>query len=59
MCLSISEHKRSLEAGWNEEPWAYNFKSQFSQAQFSLYNTEDITGTGLTFHIEQICKSVY
>lgn len=36
MCLSISEHKRSSEAECNEEPWAYVFKSQLSQAQFSL-----------------------
>lgn len=34
MCLSISEHKRSSEAEGNEEPWAYIFKSQLSQAQF-------------------------
>lgn len=32
MCLSISEHKRSSKAEWNEEPWAYVFKSQLSQA---------------------------
>lgn len=36
MWLTISEHKRSSEAQWNEEPWAYVFKPQLSQAQFSL-----------------------
>lgn len=52
MCLSISEYKRSSKAEWNEEPWAYVFKSQLSQAQFSLYNTEDVTGTGIGFDRE-------
>lgn len=52
MCLSISEHKRSSKAEWNEEPWAYVFKSQLSQARLSLYNTEDITGTGISFDME-------
>lgn len=38
MCLSISKHKRSSKAEWNEEPWAYVFKSQLSQGRISLYN---------------------
>lgn len=52
MCLSISVSKRSSEAEWNEEPWAYVFKSQLSQAQFSFYNAEDVTGTGISFDSE-------
>lgn len=52
MCLSISAHKRSSEAEWNEEPWAYVFKSQLSQAQFSLYNAGDVTRTGIRFDSE-------
>lgn len=48
MCLSISEYKGSSEAEWNEEPGAYVFKSQLSQAQSPLYNTEDVTGTGIS-----------
>lgn len=52
MCLSISEHKRSSKAEWNEKPWAYVFKSQLSQARLSLYNAEDVTGTGISFDRE-------
>lgn len=48
MCLGISEYKGSSEAEWNEEPGAYVFKSQLSQAQSPLYNTEDVTGTGIS-----------
>lgn len=49
MCLSISEYKGSSEAEWNEEPGAYVFKSQLSQAQSLLYNTDDVTRTRISF----------
>lgn len=39
MCLGIREHEGSSEAEWNEEPGAYVFKSQLSQALSLLYNS--------------------
>lgn len=49
MCLSIRVYKGSSEAEWNEEPGAYVFKSQLSQALSLLYNSEDVRGTGISF----------
>lgn len=48
MCLDIREHVGSSEAEWNEEPGAYVFKSQLSQAP-SLYNSEDVRRAGISF----------
>lgn len=48
MCLSIRDYKGSSEADWNEEPGAYAFKSQLSQAPSLLYNRED-SATGISF----------
>lgn len=49
MCLGIREYEGSSEAEWNEEPGAYVFKSQLSQALCLLYNSEDVRGTGISF----------
>lgn len=49
MCLRIREYEGSSEAEWNEEPEAYVFKSQLSQALSLLYNSEDVRGTGSSF----------
>lgn len=43
MCLDIREYKGSSEAEWNEEPAAYVFKSQLSQAPSLLHNSEDVS----------------
>lgn len=52
MCLGISEYKGISETEWNEEPGAYVFKSQLSQAQSTLFSTEDVTGTAINFDRE-------
>lgn len=49
MCLGIREHEGSSEAEWNEEPGAYVFKSQLSQAPSLLCNSRDVRGTGISF----------
>lgn len=49
MCLHIREYVGSSEAKWNEEPGAYVFKSQLSQALSLLYNCEDVRVAGISF----------
>lgn len=49
MCLGIREYEGSSEEEWNEEPGAYVFKSQLSQALSLLLNSEDVRGMGVSF----------
>lgn len=54
MCLSIREYVGSSEAEWNEEPGAYVFKSQLSQALSLRSNYEDARGMGISFDNVQL-----
>lgn len=54
MCLSIREYVGSSEAEWNEEPGAYVFKSQLSQALSLLYNYDDARRMGISFDNVQL-----
>lgn len=56
MCLHIREYVGSSEAEWNQEPGAYVFKSQLSQAPSLLWNSVDVRGTGISF--DSVCSSM-
>lgn len=58
MCLDIREYVGSSEAEWNEEPGAYVFKSQLSQALSLLCTGEDVRGIAISSDSYSMCVCV-